>query len=282
MRTEIEKKTIEDVSKFWEESPLFSGESELEVGSKEFFEEHRAICLEDGFAGRFSKDLLIPNLALNAKILDLGCGIGLWTVELQLRDEFKNIYAADLTQKALDLTRKRLDLYQFNATLSIQNAEKMTYEDGIFDHVNCQGVIHHTPDTESAVREIARVLKNGGTAHISVYYKNFLLKIWSKISIIGKILYKCGVRMKGRGREAILCQNDTDEIVRMFDGDKNPVGKVYTKEEALRMIRPYFDVEKTFLSTFPARAFPFTLPRVLRRFLTKSFGFQIHMHLRKK
>lgn len=88
--------------------------------------------------------------------------------------------------------------------------------------------------------------------------------------------------MKGRGRESILCQNDTAEIVRMYDGDKNPIGKVYTKEEAVRLMSPYFDVEKTFLSTFPARAFPFPLPRFLRRFLTKNLGFQIHMHLRKR
>ena len=43
----------------------------------------------------------------NSKILDLGCGVGFWTVELQLRGKFDNVYSADLTQRALDLTRKR-------------------------------------------------------------------------------------------------------------------------------------------------------------------------------
>lgn len=278
----VKEKTIEDVSKFWGEFPLFSGESCHEIGSREFYEEHRKICIEDGFAGRVPKELFNPPLGKNARILDLGCGVGFCTVELLLRGGFKDVYAGDLTQTALGLTRKRLDFYKLDAKLSLQNAEKMTYENDFFDHVNCQGVIHHTPDTESAVREIARVLRSGGTAHISVYYKNIFLKLWPLISIIGKVLYKLGVRMRGRGREAILCQTDTNEIVRMYDGDKNPVGKVYKKEEIIKMVKPYFYVDKIFLSNFPARVFPVRLPNFLHRFLIKHFGFMIHLYLRKK
>lgn len=274
---------IEEVKKFWEDYPLFSGESEFEVGSREFFKEHTRIYIEDVFAGNFRKALFIPqNLTKDAKILDLGCGIGFWTVELQLIGKFKNIYAADLTQNALNLTKKRLNFYELKADLSIQNAEKMTYEDDFFSHINCQGMIHHTPDAEAAIREIARVLKKGGTAYISVYYKNIFLKIWPKIFILGRALHKFRCGLKGRGRESIFLSRNPNEIVRLFDGNRNPIGKSFAKAEIVKMVKPYFCVEKIFLNFFPARAFSFKIPKFLHRFLSDNFGFLIHLNLRKK
>lgn len=276
-------KTIKDVKEFWEDNPLFSGESKFKVGTKEFFEDHRRIYMDDVFAGDFPKELFIPEkLSKNVRILDLGCGVGFWTVELLIQGQFKELYAADLTKRAIDLTKKRLNLYGLKANLSIQNAEKMTYDDDFFGHVNCQGVIHHTPDIEAAIREIARVLKKGGSAYISVYYKNIFLKIWSKISFFGKILNKLGIGLRGRGRESILTCSDPDEITRLCDGDKNPIGKSYTKDQIERMVQLFFEIEKIFFNFFPARVFPFKIPKFIQRFLSRNFGFLIHLNLRKK
>ena len=276
-------KTIKDVKEFWENNPLFSGESKFKLGTKDFFEDHRRVYMDDVFAGDFPKELFIPkDLARNLRVLDLGCGVGFWTVELLIQGEFQELYAADLTQSAIDLTKKRLNFYGLKANLSIQNAEKMTYEDAYFDHVNCQGVIHHTPDTKATIREIARVLKTGGTAYISVYYRNIFLKLWPKISFIRKILNKLGIKLKGRGRESILTCSDPDEITRLCDGDKNPIGKSYTEDQIVGMLRPYFEVEKTFFNFFPARVFPFKIPKFIHRILSRNFGFLIHLNLRKK
>ena len=275
--------TIEDVKNFWESNPLFSRESKFEVGSKEFFEEHRKVCLEDVFVGKLEEELFIPkDLPKNADILDLGCGIGFWAIEFLMRNPSVNLHTADLTQKGLELTKQRLDLYGLKANLSIQNTEKMSYEDGFFSHVNCQGVIHHTPDAEAAIREIARVLKKNKTAHISVYYKNAFLKVYSKVSFMGKILYKFGVGLKGGNRKSIFFKRDASEIVRLYDGEKNPMGKSYSKEEIVKMVEPYFGVKKVFLNYFPMRVFPFKLAKFLHRFLSKHFGFMIHLNLVKK
>lgn len=273
---------IKEVRDFWEKHPLFSGESKFQVGSYEFFEEHRKVCLKGNLINTASENLFFPRLQSGAKVLDLGCGIGFWTVEILKRRKLAALWAADLTQKAIDLTRKRLDFYGLNADLSLQNAEKMLYQDEFFDHVNCRGVIHHTPNTEAAVREIARVLKKGATAYISVYYKNIFLRLWPKISYIGRGLYKLGAGLKGRGRESIFLQRDPEKIVRLYDGESNPVGKCYTKDSITRIVEPYFKVEKTFLRYFPVRAFPFRCPGFLHRFLTENFGFLINLNLRKK
>ena len=212
----------------------------------------------------------------------MGCGIGFWTVELSQRLKPAVLWASDLTQTAVDLTRKRLGFYGLTANLSVQNAEKMFYEDGFFDHVNCFGVIHHTPDTEAVLKEIARVLKKDSTAYISVYYNNIFLKVWPKMAHLGRFLHKLGAGLKGRGREAMFLQTDPKEIVRMYDGENNPIGKCYSRDSIIKMVEPYFIVEKTFLRYFPQRAIPIKFPDFFLRFLAKNFGFLIHLNLRKK
>ncbi len=275
-------KTIDDVKKFWESNPLFSGESEYEVGNKEFFEHHTRVYMEDVFAGCFDETLFVPSLSGDKKVLDLGCGIGFWTIELLKRGNYQNFYAADLTQKSLDLTAKRLEYYGLHANLLLQNAEQMTFADESFSHVNCQGVIHHTPDTEATVREIARILEADGTACISVYYKNIFLRHWNLLRPAGKFLFGLGAKLKGRGREDIFAQNDVNEITRLYDGENNPIGKSYSRKEIISMVEPYFEVEKVFLNFFPARALPFRIPSWLHKLLSKHMGFMIHLNLRKK
>ena len=97
---------------------------------------------------------------------------------LKIRHPNQKIYSPDLTQQALNLTKKRLKINNLDADLKCENAENLSFSDETFDHVNCQGVIHHTPDTEKTISEIARVLKPGGTASLSVYYKNVIHPTW--------------------------------------------------------------------------------------------------------
>jgi len=68
------------VKQFWETNPLWTGESTLEPGSFEFFEEHRKVYLEDCFAGSFDLRFLPPpGLMVKAKrfwTLDVGLVFG--------------------------------------------------------------------------------------------------------------------------------------------------------------------------------------------------------------
>lgn len=273
--------TVEQVKDFWESSPLFAGESRHPVGSKEFFIEHRRVILEDGHAGTLDPRFLPPVHNRDA-VLDLGCGPGFWVIELSKRCNLPHITAADLTQQAADLARTRAAIFDVNATICTQNAERMTFADGTFSHVNCCGVIHHTPDTEGCVREIARVLRPGGTAVIGVYYKNFILRNWKWLSGISSLLGRAGAALRGRGREGIYKESDIDEIVRLYDGDKNPIGKAYSTAEYKAMLEPYFKVDDHFLTFFPARTIPFPIPKFLHRWLDRESGFLIHMVLTKK
>ncbi len=272
--------TIDDVKGFWEENPLWTGESKYKVASKEFFIEHDKVCIEDCQAGKF--DLrAIPEEKNRDRVLDLGCGIGFWTVQLSKRG-CTNITAADLTEKAIKIAKLRCEIFGIEAEFYQQNAEKMTFENNSFSHVNCQGVIHHTPDTRSCITEISRVLRKGGTANISVYYKNIFLRLWPFIGFLGVIMKKAGFRLKGRGRDSIYAEENIEEIVRLYDGSDNPIGKAYSKTEFISMLSPYFIINETYLHFFPSRTLPFKLPTFVKRFLDKYTGFMIYASLTKK
>lgn len=271
---------IDDVKGFWEGNPLWTGESKYTPGSKEFFIEHDSVCIEDCQAGEFDQRT-VPDKDNQERVLDLGCGIGFWTVQLAKRG-CSNIVAADLTENALVMAKQRCKIFDVEAEFSQQNAEKMTFEDSSFSHVNCQGVIHHTPNTETCVAEINRVLRDKGTASISVYYKNIFLRLWPFIGFLGGLMNKLGFRLKGRGRDSIYSEGNIDEIVRLYDGSDNPIGKAYSKKEFIDMISPYFIVNETYLHFFPSRTLPFKLPKFARKFLDRQAGFMIYASLTKK
>lgn len=273
---------LNSVKSFWENNPLWTGESKFVAGSRLFFEEHRSVYIDDCFAGFFDLRFLPPPRpsGQQMRILDLGCGIGFWTTEFAMRG-LSNLTAADLTENALKITQKRLNAYDLQVDLKQENAEQLTFSNESFDHVNCQGVIHHTPKTKKTISEIARVLRSGGTASISVYYRNPILRAWPYIRWIGWPLAKLGGGLKGRGRESIFLQKDVDQIVRMYDGDKNPIGKSYTKQKFIDLLTPEFIVEEIYLHFFPARAIPFKIPRRLHRWLDKNLGFMIYASVRK-
>jgi len=114
-----------------------------------------------------------------------------------------------------------------------------------------------------------------------VYYRNLFLQVWPALRWAGKLFAKLGAGLSGRGRENIYAVDDADEIVRLYDGKDNPIGKCYTRHQFVRMLEPYFDVGDLWVYAFPARSLPFGLPRAIHRWLDRCFGFMICAAVRK-
>src|SRR5205823_166959 len=159
---------------------------------------------------------------------DVGCGIGFWVHEFC--DAGARVHACDLSESAVGLTRRRLECFDLKAEVREGNAERLPYAAETFDHLNCQGVIHHTPDTAQCLREFHRVLRPGGTLCFSVYYKVLpLRRLW-----LYRIVCRCvrrWLRMGGRGRENMFASSSPEELVRQYDGKENPLGKAFTRNE---------------------------------------------------
>lgn len=267
-------KTIDDVLHFWETNPLFAGEGSNEVGSRAWFEEWERVYINDCFAGRQPEDTYTRGLTPDSRILDVGCGPGFW-VRYFLRQGFKHVSACDLTSTAVKLATRSLELFGLSgAKIQVGNAEALPFDSGSFDHVNCQGVIHHTPNTAQCVREFHRVLKPGGTACFSVYHKNFVLRSPLLLKLIS-LFFSRSIKLEGRGRDKLLADPSADEIVRRYDGIHNPIGKSYTMPDLEAMCAGLFRVVEKRMFFFPARALPFRIGRSLHGWLHDHFGLLI-------
>lgn len=270
--------SIEHVKEFWDSNPLFSGEFDGEVGSREYFERHEKVIMNDCMAGSFD-DRFFNFLESDRSILDIGCGPGFWVRKFCRMG--LTVYACDLSTTAVELTKKSLQLFDLKAHVLEGNAENLPYRDESFDYVNCQGVIHHTPDTEKCIGEFFRILKPGGLVSFSVYHRNVILRSPLLLSILSA-LFTRWVDLRGRGREAIMWASNADEIVRLYDGKDNPLGKSYTVDDVLTMIRSHNLIcIRKWHTNFPARSLPFRIPRSLHKFLNDYFGLLVVFLARK-
>ncbi|CAN5429413.1 hypothetical protein BH11PSE11_BH11PSE11_02310 [soil metagenome] len=267
------EKTVQDVEDFWGKHPLFQGESDHEPGSKAWFLDHEGVYIRDCFAGNQPDAIFTKAMSPASKVLDVGCGPGFW-VRYFLRSGIRDVNACDLTETAVSLTKRSLELFDLKADVRVGNAEQLPYADGVFDHVNCQGVIHHTPHPEKTLSEFHRVLKPGGTVCFSVYHRNFLLRNPVLLKLIARLFGRF-IGLRGRGRENLLASGDAEEIVRLYDGSGNPIGKSYTRQELLAMTDGLFKIDEIRYFFFPARALPFRIPNVLHRFLHRQAGLMI-------
>jgi ubiquinone/menaquinone biosynthesis C-methylase UbiE len=65
----------------------------------------------------------------------------------------------DLNEAAVELAQKRFEISGLPASFKQQMQKNLEFADESFDLVYSHGVLHHTPDTARAVREIHRVLR---------------------------------------------------------------------------------------------------------------------------
>ncbi len=163
---------------WWERNPMsydWHRTMLMQEGTREFFEEmdRRFFGSSPFYLGERPFGRLIPFDHLSGKrVLEIGCGLG---AHAQLLAEAGcDLTCIDLTQKAVDLTLKRFALRRMKVDVRMMNAEKMTFPDAEFDFVWSWGVIHHSPDTEAIVREVYRVLKEGGEFRLMVYHRRSL------------------------------------------------------------------------------------------------------------
>ncbi len=100
----------------------------------------------------------------------LEIGVGLGADFVQWLRAGARMTGVDLTARAVEQTRRRASIYGFTPDLHVADAEELPFDADTFDFVYSWGVLHHSPDTPTAVREVLRVLKPGGTARVMVYH----------------------------------------------------------------------------------------------------------------
>jgi len=80
----------------------------------------------------------------------------------------------------------------------------------------------------------------------------------------------------------MLNSDDPDDIVRLYDGSENPIGKSFSMNEIMKMLGRMFEVEECTRMIFPSRFMPIQMPNGLKRWLNDKFGLMVVMRCRKR
>ena len=143
---------------------------------------------------RYELEPFIPDFAefgkyRGKKVLEIGVGLG--ADHQRFAEAGAELHGIDLTRRAVDHVLHRFRVMGLTSDLAVGDAEHLDFPDGTFDLVYSWGVIHHSPDTSKAAREILRVLRPGGVFKVLIYdrYSLFGYMIWIRYALMGLISY---------------------------------------------------------------------------------------------
>ena len=284
----------ERVRQFWQANPCGTKFADAPQGSKRFYE-----LVEQH---RYEKEWHIPAAAgfsqtKDLRVLEIGCGLG--TDGAQFAQAGADYTGVDLTNAAVELAQKRFELFDLRGTFETADAEKLDFADNSFDLVYSHGVLHHTPDTAGAIREVHRVLKPGGRAIVMLYHRDsynyrvnislfrragvHLLRWQGGIKLVHLLTGESPDRLKEHARklrqersylssEEFLSQNT--------DGAGNPLARVYSRKEATELFKDFSKVElRTYFLN--KRWLPIVgplLPRSLESRLAARWGWHLWIY----
>lgn len=276
-KTNITRK--KEIIDFWNENPLGSFEIKAKLGSKEFFVGFEQIKAE---SSNMARHLFKFEQLSDRKVLDIGCGPG-W-IAVQYAKARANVTAIDITSNAAKIAKEYFKLENLKGNVLVADAEKLPFLDSAFDFVSSDGVLHHTPETEYAIREVFRVLKPEGKALISLYYRNWYLRPWI-FPITKLIMHILNINTPHGINSNKIKEMNCKELARIYDGKDNPLGKIYSRNECNQMFeRVGFRILKGEVHFFPIRFIKLlrNSPVWIRRFCDRTCGTMIFYLLKKE
>jgi len=286
------------VQKFWENSPCDTCFTTEAQGTLEFYrslDEHRykvhpRLLSAVGFAK-----------TRGLRVLEIGCGCG--SEAERFARAGAHYTAVDLTNAAVSLTRQRFQLAKLPGRFLQGDAENLPFPDGCFDLVYSHGVLHHTPDTAQAIREVYRVLAPEGRATIMLYYRHsfnyqvnlrvvrrlraHLLQTEFGIALVSRIF---GEPLEELRRHAALIRRDPaayhdmqNILNRNTDGPDNPLSQVFSAKEAAALFAQFRNVRTEIMFWNPnwLPGIGKLLPRWMEDLLAARWGWHLWIHAQK-
>jgi SAM-dependent methyltransferase len=96
------------------------------------------------------------------RALELGSGTGFFLLNLMQAGVAARGSVTDLSPGMVAAALRNAEQLGLDVDGRVADAERIPYDDGVFDLVVGHAVLHHIPDVELALREVLRVLKPGG------------------------------------------------------------------------------------------------------------------------
>ena len=200
------------------------------------------------------------------RLLEIGFGTG--TDLLQFARAGALVTGVDLTPRSIDIARRRFDIYGQRGEFLIGDGENLSFPDESFDVVYSFGVLHHTPDTARAIKEIHRVLRPRGKAIVMLYHRG-------SIAYWGGLIFKRGI-LRGK-----LLRHSVAEIMSRYveygSAEAGPLVKAYTRDEARQLFCDFgkCEVSVNQLTRRELRPFGGMLPEPVFNRLAQRFGWNL-------
>jgi len=244
---------IERVRQYWDARPCNVKHSPLPVGTRAYFDEVEK--------RKYFVEPHIPRFAEfsrwgDKRVLEVGCGIGTDTINFARWGA--TVTAVDLSRESLKLAVQRAKACGVNDSIKFHQAnaecltDMVTFAD--YDLVYSFGVLHHTPNPERALAQMAVYVAPGGTLKLMVYHR------WSWKALWILMTY-------GRGQfwkmDRLIAQHSEAQT-------GCPVTRTYTKRSIRQM------VERCGLRVVDARVehiFPWRIPEYVRYEYVKEWYF---------
>lgn len=136
---------------------------------EEFAEEYERHAVESAYNALYDRPAVLELLGevTGQRVLDAGCGPGLYAEELVARGA--EVVAFDHSPKMVDLARNRLGDQSMVRVHDLAHPLDWL-EDNSFDGALLALVIHHLDDRVAALRELRRVLRPGGRLVVSTHH----------------------------------------------------------------------------------------------------------------
>jgi len=119
----------------------------------------------------FSKSIQIIDLDQASRLLDVGCGTGIFLEILEKKYPSAQLDGIDPSQAMLEKASEKVSS---KVTLEAGSAESLPYDSQSFDWVVLSNCLGHIKHQEVALNEAHRVLKNSGKVIITDWTKDFL------------------------------------------------------------------------------------------------------------
>lgn len=202
-----------------------------EFGTREFFDEVERHRYEE-YAPWMTEVMGFSDFG-GQRLLEVGCGMG--TDLLQFARAGANVTGVDLTPRSVETSRHHLELWGQIGDFALTDAENLPFASESFDVVYSNGVLHHTPDTAGAIREIHRVLRPGGLARVMLYHRDSW-NYWFEM-ILHRGLFR-GQLLRGQTAADIMSR-----YVEVNEGEGRPLVKVYSRRQARELFSMFSHVQ---------------------------------------
>ncbi len=194
----------------------------LTPGTKEFFEQARQRRRTEELP--FLAELIPFSTWSGRRVLELGCGAGFDAYECCAAGcEYTGI---DLTPENPERTAKHLGFYGFRPSVLVADAEQLPFEEGRFDIVFSNGVLHHTPDMSASFREAYRVLQPGGEFWVILYHRHSIFH-WVSLFLVQHLLAFGFLKMSFRERLS---------RIEFTTAESHPLVNVYSRGEVASIL----------------------------------------------